>query len=210
MKAPPTCDDSIRGILLNATGACFSAGLDLKSVAGMDRVALVDFIASFDVSVKAVFACPKPVAAAVEGHAIAGGLVLAATADFCALGTGDYKLGLTELAVGIPFPPLAYEILRDALPHRAMRRLVYEANLCSPEEAFALGLGDELTANPGQAAMTWLRQLAPRPAQTFAHAKRMKRAMAWERLSRVDAAEREAMIDTMLSPEVAEALAQAL
>jgi len=205
-----TADDAIRGILLDAVGSCFSAGLDLKAVATMNRETLVSFMQTFDRSVKAVFGCPKPVAAVVHGHAIAGGLVLAATADFCALGTGDYRLGLTELAVGIPFPHLAFEILRDALPHRAMRRLIYQADAIGPEEAFELGVGDVLTDDPAAAAKNWLELVAPRPAETFAFAKRLKRQAAWERLANIDAGERDAMVDAMLSPEVAEALARTL
>ena len=61
----------------------------------------------------------KPIAAAVEGHAIAGGLVLALAADFVALQTGGYKLGLTELQVGVPFPDSALQVVIDAIPARA-------------------------------------------------------------------------------------------
>src|SRR5262245_33651345 len=116
-------DSAIRGALLRAEGRCFSAGLDLKELAAYSREELASFLGLFDTGIGPVFSCTKPVAAAVRGHAIAGGLVLALCADFLALAPGDYKLGLTELLVGVSFPREAFEIVRVALPPRALRRL---------------------------------------------------------------------------------------
>src|SRR5262249_54709937 len=81
-----TKDSEIRGALLRSEGRSFSAGLDLKEVAGFERENMEDFLKLFDRGVNPVFSCPKPLAVAVQGHAIAGGLVLALCADFLALG----------------------------------------------------------------------------------------------------------------------------
>ncbi|WP_437968659.1 enoyl-CoA hydratase/isomerase family protein [Sorangium sp. So ce260] len=135
-------DDAARGVLVRGAGNCLSAGLDLREVASLDREGLGSFLDDFDAAFGAAFRFPKPLAAAVHGHAIAGGLLLAMCADFLALGAGDYKVGLPELAVGIAFPRVAFEIARTASPARALRRLVFGAEIHSPASLFDMGVGD--------------------------------------------------------------------
>jgi len=53
-----------------------------------------------------------PVVPAVNGHAIAGGLILAAAADWAVMAEGPGRAGVTELLVGVPFPAVALELLR--------------------------------------------------------------------------------------------------
>jgi enoyl-CoA hydratase/carnithine racemase len=205
-----TRDEAIRGALLRSEGKCFSAGLDLKEVAGYDRDGVISFLGLFDSGIRPVFECPKPVAAAVSGHAIAGGLVLALCADFLALGEGEYKLGLTELLVGVPFPREAFEAVRVALGPRATRRLIYSAELMGPHEAYELGVGDALVEDPEMTARFWLTMVTARPLQTFAIAKRQIRGEAMARIEAVGGAERAEVIETLFSPEVRQALGQAL
>ena len=64
----------------------------------------------------AVFYHPKPVVAAINGHAIAGGAVLACCADRRIMARESGRIGVTELLVGVPFPALAFEIVRFAVP----------------------------------------------------------------------------------------------
>lgn len=203
-------DAQIRGALLRSEGRAFSAGLDLKEVAAFERENMQDFLALFDRGVNPVFSCPKPLAVAVQGHAIAGGLVLALCADFLALGEGDYKLGLTELLVGVPFPREAFEVVRSALPPRALRRLVYMADLLGPKEAFELGVGDALVPDPLGVARMWLAAVCSRPLTTFAIAKRQIREEAWSRISGAPKSERDELLDALFSAEVRGALGGAL
>ena len=170
-----TEDDAIRGVLITAEGRCFSAGLDLSLLAGLDRAGMQGFFHDFDAAFLGAFRCPKPVAVSVRGHAIAGGLVLALTADHLVLGRGDYKLGLTELAIGVPFPRGAFEIAR------ALRHLVYGAGLVDPETAFALGIGDALVDDPDGAAEAWVRTATARPTLAFQITKGHLREPAWAR-----------------------------
>ena len=198
-------DTSIRGVLIRSAGTCFSAGLDLLEVVNQGPDGIERFLKALDDSVDTSFRSSKPMAAAVAGHAIAGGLVLALSADFLALGQGRYKLGLTELKVGIPFPRVPFEIVRNSIGPRALRRLVYTADLIGPEEAFSLGIGDVLTDDPVEAARQWLQSVCSRPAGAFAVAKRQIREDAWRRIDNADKSEREELINIILSEEVAEA-----
>jgi enoyl-CoA hydratase len=203
-------DPAIRGALLRSEGRCFSAGLDLKEVAAYDRQSAAAFLDLFDTGVRPAFECTKPVAAAVAGHAIAGGLVLALSADFLALGHGEYKLGLTELLVGVPFPREAFEAVRCALGPRALRRLIYTAELFGPKEAYELGVGDALVEDPEMTARFWLATVTSRPLRTFEIVKRQMRGEALARMDAAGAAERHEVLEAIFLPEARQALGQAL
>ena len=97
-RAPP------KALVLTGTGATFSAGLDLKAVpayAPAERKALV---LSINRMVRRLYGLPCPTVAAVNGHAIAGGLVMALACDLRIAAAGAAKLALSEVNVGIPFP----------------------------------------------------------------------------------------------------------
>lgn len=192
-------DDAVSGVLVRGAGNCLSAGLDLREVASLDRAGLPGFLDAFDAAFGAAFRFPKPFAAAVHGHAIAGGAVLAMCADYMALGDGDYKVGLPELAVGIPFPRVAFEIVRAACPNPAFRRLVFGAELHSPAEVFEMDVGDVFSAEPIEEARRWLAKACSRPAAAFRFVKASQRKEAWERIAAPSPAEREAFIDALLS-----------
>ncbi len=207
-------DDAVRGVLLCAEGRCFSAGLDLREVVQISASGgLEDFLRGFEDTYRAVFFFDKPLACAVAGHGVAGGAVLPLMADHLALRNDPaVKFGLTELAVGVPFPQVAFEAVRLALSPRALRSLIYGAGVLPLPEAYALGAGDVLTDDPEAAAYEWLATVSSRPLRTFRIVKREMRAEAWSR-SRAGApgtVGREELVAALTSPEVAEALAGAL
>jgi enoyl-CoA hydratase len=151
-----------------------------------------------DRAFESAFRFTKPFAVAVEGHAIAGGLVISMCADFIALGSGDYQVGLTELAVGIPFPRIAWEIVRLGVSPRALRKLVNEAGTHSPEEVFELGVGDVVTDDPVGAARSWLALTTSRPLKTFQFVKALRREEAWRRIDDYRVRERATLLETLL------------
>lgn len=197
-------DDAIEGVLIRSTGRCFSAGLDLAALLAAERPEMTAFFERFEATFIALFECSKPIAAAVQGHAIAGGLVLALGADFVALAHGRYRLGLTELQVGVPFPDSAIQIVADALPPRALRKLVYEAGLYGAEESFALGIGDVHVPDAIAAARGWLETVTSRPAATFSQTKRRMRQAALDRIHAGGGAG--PIIDALLSAPVKSAI----
>jgi enoyl-CoA hydratase len=200
-------DGSVRGALVLGAGKCLSAGLDLREVVSFERAGMESFARDLDAAFTAAFIFPKPLAVAVHGHAIAGGLVLAMCGDHIALGSGDYKLGLTELAVGIPLPPVVLEIVRSAAPVRAFRKLVTGAGVHSPAEVFEMGVGDTLLDDPAEDARRWLAVTCGRPAATFRLVKAMQRKEALWRLAQVTPEEREALLDAIMNAKGAMAAA---
>src|SRR5207245_4150605 len=92
----------------------------------------------------ALLALPKPTVAMVNGHAIAGGLVLALACDYRLGLDGDYKIGLNEVAIGASYPKVALEITRLRLAHQRASELLLGAALYPAGQAIRLGVVDEL------------------------------------------------------------------
>jgi enoyl-CoA hydratase len=108
---------TVRGIegpiVLTGAGNCFSAGVDLRAIIDGPPEDTDRFLAAVSEAFLAVFDHPAPVVAAINGHAIAGGCVLAMAADIRLMSAG--LIGLSEVAVGVPFPVAALEICRYAM-----------------------------------------------------------------------------------------------
>jgi enoyl-CoA hydratase len=136
--------DAVRGIIITGTGSAFSAGVDLFRVLDGGETYLAAFLPAMARLFEAVLTLPKPVVAAVNGHAIAGGCIIAAACDHRVMSFGGGRIGVPELAVGVPFPALPFEIVRARVTPAAMRSLVYSGRVVQAEEALGLGLVDEV------------------------------------------------------------------
>jgi enoyl-CoA hydratase len=162
-----------RAAVLTGTGGIFSAGVDLRRVHDGGAAYIAEFLPALSDAFLAVFGFPKPIIAAVNGHAIAGGAVLAAACDRRVLNAAHGRVGVTELLVGVPFPLSALEILRCVYGERRVAELTYFGRTYEGEEALALGLADELAEPvavlPGAVALA--AQLGAVPPRTFAHTK---------------------------------------
>ncbi|MET7395378.1 enoyl-CoA hydratase/isomerase family protein [Dactylosporangium sp. NPDC005572] len=104
-----------RAIVLTGAGRTFSAGVDLRRVIDGPPEYVDALLRALTRAFLAVFTTGKPVVAAVNGHAIAGGAVLACACDYRLMAAGDARIGVTEVLVGVPFPPAAMEIVRHAV-----------------------------------------------------------------------------------------------
>ena len=130
-------------IVLTGAGRAFSAGVDLRRIVDGGAAYVQEILPALSAAFLAVFDCPRPVVAAVNGHAVAGGCVIAAACDVRAMCAGT--IGLTELLVGVPFPTSALEIVRHAAGS-ATAFLALTGRTLDPEEARSIGLVDEVIA----------------------------------------------------------------
>jgi enoyl-CoA hydratase len=131
-------------ILLTGAGDAFSAGLDLRELASLDDEAMTDFLDLLEETVGALYHHPGPTVAFVNGHAIAGGCVLALCCDRRIGLPGRYRIGLNEVRNGLQFPLRTLEILRRQVPRPSWARVLLGAELVDPDTALRLGLLDEL------------------------------------------------------------------
>ena len=192
-----------RAVVLTGQGRMFSAGVDLVrlSAGGPDYVR--EFLPALHRFYNAVFFMPKPVVAAINGHAIAGGAILACCADRRIMAGASGRIGVTELLVGVPFPALAMEILRFALPARHLPEATLGGATFDSEAALERGWVDEVVepdalVQDAVAAATRLAQLSP-PA--FAQTKHQLRQPAIERMERSGAAIDKMAAEIWTAPE---------
>jgi len=164
-------------ILLTGQGDAFSAGLDLKEVARLERAEMERFLGTLERLVATLYGYPGPVVACVNGHAIAGGCVLALCADHrVAIDDPTVRIGLNEVAIGLEFPPQVLAVVRARVPPRSIERVVLEAGLHPPRTALALGLVDEVDADAIALARERLTQRAAHPRSAYGATKRTLRA----------------------------------
>lgn len=162
-----------KAVVLTGRDGMFSAGVDLKRITAGGPAYVREFLPALSDAFLAVFGFPGPVVAAVTGHAIAGGAVLAAACDRRVLNARQGRVGVTELLVGVPFPLVALEILRCAYGTERLPGLTFLGGTYAGEEALALGLVDEL-AEPDAvlpAAIETAQRLAAVPADVYRHTK---------------------------------------
>lgn len=168
-----------RPLLLRGAGETFSAGLDLKEVADHDAPGTERYLLLLDDLIDALYGYPGPTVAAVNGHAIAGGCVLALCCDLRVMADdARLRIGLNELALGLEFPPKILALVRRRVSRRWIDRVLLEAGLHAPPAAVELGLVDELAADSIAAARTHLAALAAHSPRTYAATKRTLRAGA--------------------------------
>lgn len=168
--------DEPAAVVLTGRPGFFSAGADLKLVPDLDAAGQRHMVEGINRMAAGFYGLMRPVVSAVNGHAIAGGMVLALTGDH-RVGPTEGRFGLTEVAVAVPYPVAAAEVVRAELGPAAARSAVLGAQLVGPVEALELGFFDEL-APPGEVlgrALEVARARAALPRGPFALAKEQLR-----------------------------------
>jgi enoyl-CoA hydratase len=127
----------------NAKALC--AGFDLAVMRGGVEE-MVELVRSGGELLMRLYGHPQPTIAAVTGHALAAGALLALACDTRVSGDGPAKIGLNEVAIGMTLPVFAVELARDRLSKRYLTRATVEAEVFSPEGALAAGYVDMIVA----------------------------------------------------------------
>ena len=133
-----------RGVIVTGAHGTFSAGADIKSAPDYDAGQLAALRDYADEAFGALFHLPVPTVAALPGHTIGGGLVLALACDRRVAVPGEYRLGLPEVTLGIAYPETAWRIVDAGLDATVKRRMVLDGRLVDPHAAHDLGIVDEL------------------------------------------------------------------
>ncbi len=181
-------DKDVRALVITGAGKTFSAGMDLKELQDFtveDQTAMVDALSRL---LARLYGFPKPVIAAINGHAIAGGLLLVLCTDFRIASPGS-SLGLAEVRVGVRFPLAGMAVIRQEISPSTRRRLVLGGNTVTAEAAERMGIVDEL-AEPGAVldrARTAAEDYAAIPPSTFAAVKSQLRSEVLKEIADVEA-----------------------
>ncbi|HZP69646.1 MAG TPA: enoyl-CoA hydratase/isomerase family protein [Pseudolabrys sp.] len=173
-----------RAVVLTGQGKIFSAGVDLKRLSAGGADYIRRFLPTLHRLYQEAFFFPKPLVAAINGHAIAGGCVLACCADRRIVAQDAGRIGVTEILVGVPFPALAFEIMRFAVPPRYLPEFTLSGATYTTDEAVRRGWVDEV-AEPAELiddAVSVARELALLSPAAFAQTKSQIRQPVGERL----------------------------
>jgi enoyl-CoA hydratase len=186
---------SARALVITGSSRIFSAGVDLLRLSDGGAPYVRQFLPALNAMFAAVFSCPKPIVAAINGHAIAGGCVLACAADRRLMARDQGRIGVTELLVGVPFPSIAMEIMRHAIGSQRCAEAIFSGATHLPDDAVARGLADEVV-DPEvllARALAAAQALAALSPPAFALSKRQTRALAIERLQHADRIDKEVL-----------------
>jgi enoyl-CoA hydratase len=171
-------------VVLTGNGRIFSAGVDLLRLLEGGVPYIRKFLPVLSTALATVFACAKPVVAAINSHAIAGGCVLACAADKRLMAREGGRIGVTELLVGVPFPAAALEIMRCAVAPQHFEDVMFSGTTYSPAQAAGRGMVHEII-EPDilvARAIACAETLAALPPSAFALTKRQSRQPSLERL----------------------------
>jgi enoyl-CoA hydratase len=191
----------------------FSAGLDLADMYQRCSARLRPPIDKFMFDtlrqgITAPLHCSKPVACSLDGHAIAGGIILALACDYIAIGTRKpFRIGVTELAVGVPFPRIPLEIIRHQVEPQLAQRLIFDATTFSSDE-FAIRC--DRSDAPDDAARRWLTMVGERPLQGFQISKKKWWANLTHSETLNNEQEKQEYFETVTSDQCLQAIEQTL
>jgi enoyl-CoA hydratase/carnithine racemase len=207
-----SADPAVGAIIVTGLNAVFSAGVDLKSVPGLDVAGQDALVRGLNSAYAAAFGCPKPVVGAINGHAIAGGMVLALCCDYRIAVGGKARFGLTEVRVGVPFPDVPYAVIAHQLGAAALRRFAQFGDNIDAETAFGWGALDEIVAPSELMARAREKALAclAIPPGGYAKVKWQLRGAAVEYCNRVVAEDTDRHLGAWISDEARAAALQVL
>ncbi len=158
-----------QAVVLCGTPGHFCAGLDTRELGAATPQQRADILAQLNALFAAVAACPAPVAAAITGHCLGGGAVLAALCDYRVIEQGAYRIGLPEVSLGLPLSNRVHRVLARLTGAQHAQRLCVEGRLLDPEQTQRIGLVDELVPAGGaqDAALQWCKQILSLPQEAM-------------------------------------------
>ena len=191
LRAIEDCFDELKAVppkavVLTGTASAFSAGVDLARLLVGDQEYASALIAALDATLLAVLKAPFPVVAALNGHAIAGGFVIACACDRRMMAKGRGRVGVPELSVGVPWPTVALEIVRQAFAPNRAQELILLGQTYQAADALELGFVDCLKEPSSllASAIKLATQLGAINASAYRTAKALLRQPVLDRIAK--------------------------
>jgi enoyl-CoA hydratase/carnithine racemase len=139
-------EPEIRAVILTADGPFFSFGFDIPEFLDYSKESFAKFLRKFTVLYRDLFTFPKPLVAALNGHAIAGGCMLALTCDYRIMVSGKAKISLNEITFGSSVFAGSVAMLKSVVGSKNAHAVLYEGVMYSADEATQLGLVDQVSS----------------------------------------------------------------
>jgi enoyl-CoA hydratase len=175
----------VGAVVITGTGGIYSAGVDLKRLAAGGVKYTQEFVPALTDAFAKMFFFPRPLVSACNGHAIAGGAVMHCAADVRYAARGKGRIGVPELLVGVPFPLLAMQIVKFALPPDRLQEVIYTGQNYNVEAAVDAGLCERLFEADAlvESSCKRAQELADIPRESFRFSKEAMRVGVKDLLS---------------------------
>ncbi len=180
-------DPEARSIIITGAGKFFSFGFDIPKFLSFTKDQFAEFLANFADLYTYLFLYPKPVVAALNGHTIAGGCMLALACDSRVMLAGKAKISLNEIAFGSTVFAGSTEMLRFCVGSANASKVLYSGAMYPAEEAMSFGLVDEVATEHDlmDVAFNMAAALASKHPPAFASIKSLlRRSIAEEMIRR--------------------------
>ncbi|HKA21252.1 MAG TPA: enoyl-CoA hydratase/isomerase family protein [Blastocatellia bacterium] len=139
-------DTSVKAIILTGSGKFFSFGFDIPQFLSFKKEEFIAYLENFTDLYTYLFLYPKPVVAALNGHAMAGGCMLALASDYRVMVNGKAKISLNEIGFGSSVFAGSVEMLRFWVGGANASTILYSGSMYFAEEAQRLGLVNEIAS----------------------------------------------------------------
>lgn len=197
-------------VIASSHATLFSPGWDLKRLAAADRDEVAATLSQFNAAILALFSYPGPTAAAIAGHAVAGGCQLALACDLRIMASGRPRLGLAELNLGVPVPTGSLRMLRARVGPAVVEDLVLRGEGYDARRARELSLVQRVVSQPEVigTAERELAKLASKSRMAFAATKAALYADTWLHMEQTRAEDESTFLDCWFDPATRERIAE--
>lgn len=180
-------DPEVKAIILTGTEKFFSFGFDIPEFLSFTKIRFTQYLNNFTDLYTYIFVYPKPVIAALNGHTVAGGCMLALACDYRVMVTGKAKISLNEIGFGSSVFAGSTEMLRFWVGNAKATKILYSGAMYPAEEAKNIGLIHEIASKHDFMDVTRnaASVMASKNPQAFASIKSLlRRKVAEEMMSR--------------------------
>lgn len=209
-------DHKDKPVVLTSVGNVFSAGVDLKHCLPIfesgDKKKIQVWFDQFRDSILRVFTFDQPLIAAINGHAIAGGLILALCCDIRFAINTSAKFGLNEITIGFPLPRVFAEIIKHAIGARRAEEMLFRGNLYNVDEALKLGIFHNVTiqSNLMDMALSYASEFNGSNIHSYSIAKKAMRDEVLDRICGLSKVTDKQIVDSLASNETVSSLRNVL
>lgn len=139
-------DDEVKAVILTGQGKFFSFGFDIPEFLSLSKDVFRQFLDKFTFLYAYIYEYPKATVAALNGHAVAGGCILATSCDYRLMVTGKAKIALNEVTFGASLFAGCIAILKNLVGQRTAEKILFSGTMFSAEEALNMGLIDRVSS----------------------------------------------------------------
>jgi Delta3-Delta2-enoyl-CoA isomerase len=194
-------DESVKAVILTGTGAFFSFGFDIPEFLPYSKERFTEYLNGFTAFYTYLFMYPKPVIAALNGHTVAGGCMIALACDYRVMVTGRARISLNEIAFGSSVFAGSTEMLRFWCGGSNATKILYSGGMFRAEEALELGLINKAVDESGLMAHATgqAEAMGAKDPKAFASIKNLLRGHIAEEMKSREAASIREFVDIWYS-----------